>query len=476
MNDDTLIYFGGEVKALDDKGLVGGYLVLFSDDGKQKDLTGEWFTSKTYLGPKDGDGAEALFEHGFPIMPKSLKGVDKDTLKMIEAYANRTFRPLKTKRDAIGIFAETCLDIEDDYDKFLLSRVKAGKMGWSSGAAGHRVVKSAEGEIKRWPIAEGSLTLRPAEPRTRDMTMTLKSYAALLAEENELDSDIEVEGKPSGSLQKALNQRLDDMVDEGRTKEDLIKKISREAFLDPAVVSKTLAGEYRPTPAELKGIARVLEVDYEQLKNLNAGGKTIKDIFEEAMAEHEPSRWMLDCTWADLMTKLVTAASASKLTGVEFDLDGKIDEATDGYSARLKDLAKTQAHEYIDTGSDEPFYVRALADPSAEDFVSAKHVDIEDHIALVVSALRSIATRFRANHEARVKAGRQLSEKNRTRLGKLMEQMTAAVSECQSLLDETQPMASDMEKRLAQTEYERQQWRLRKLGANTHANVSASAG
>lgn len=470
MNDnDTLIYFGDPIKALDDNGKVGGYLVRFSD-GSKKDLTGEWFTDKTYLGPKDGDGAEAIFDHGFPIMPKLTKGLDKDTLKAIESFADRTFTPLKTKRDPVGIWAETVLDISDDYEKMVFGLVKKEKLGWSSGAAGHRVVKNAEGQILRWPIAEGSLTPRPAEPLNK--AISLKS---LLADEPD-ENDQDLVPKPSGSLSKALNQRIEDMVDEGRTKENLIKQISKAAFLDEALVVKTLANEYRPTPVELKAIARTLGIDFEQLKNLNAGGRSIKDIFEEAMAEHEPSRWMLDCTWSDLMTKLVTAAAASKLTGVEFDLEGKIDEATDGYCERLKDLAKTQAQEYLDSGEDETFYVRALADPSTNDFVSAKHVDIEDHIALVVSALRSIATRFRANHEGRIKAGRQLSEKNRNRLSKLMEQGMAWMTELQTLLDETKPMASDMEKRLAQTQHARQQWRLYKLGANTDANISAGAG
>lgn len=466
--DDTLIYFGDPVKALDDKGRVGGYLVRFSDDGKQKDLTGEWFTSKTYLGPKDGDGAEAIFDHGFPVMPKLGKGLDKDTLKRIEALADRTFQPLKTKRDAVGIWAETVLNISDDYEKMVFGLVKKEKLGWSSGAAGHRVVKSADGEILRWPIAEGSLTPRPAEPLNK--AISLKSLLA------DVEADEDTEPKPLGTLAKALNQRIDDMVDEGRSKEDLIKRICKEAFLDPAVVEKTLANEYKPTGAELKAIARVLGVDVEQLKNLNTGGKSIKDLFEEALADEVPSRWQLDSVYCGIVSKLVAAAAASKLTGVEFDLEGKIDEATEGYTERLKALAKAQAEEHIESGSDEHFYLRALADPSTEDFVSAKNVDIEDHIALTVSALRSIATRFRANHESRVKAGRQLSEKNRARLNRFLEQITTAVTDCQKLLDETQPMASDMEKRLAQTEYERQQWRIRKLGANTNANLSASAG
>lgn len=465
-NLNTLVYFGEAVKALDDNGRVGGYLIRFSDDGTQKDLTGEWFTSKTYLGPNDGNGSEALFEHGFPVMPKSSQGLDKATLKTMQAFADRTFAPLKTKRDAYGVFAETVLDLADDYEKMIFGLVKQEKLGWSSGAAGHRVVKSKDGEIVRWPIAEGSLTPRPAEPLNR--AITLKS---LLEDE---DSASETAPRP-GSLTKRLNQRIDDMVDDGRSRDDLIKRLANEAMIALDAAEQILAGETRPSPVHLKAFSRVLEVSFDSLKNLSAGPKSIKDLFDEALSEQPISRWNLDSVYCGLLSKLVMAASASKLTGVEFDLEGKIIEATDGYAARLKDLALTEAQEYLESGSDEHFYLRAMADPSAEDFINAKNVDIEDHTALVVSALRSAVARFRANHEARVKAGRVLSEKNRQRLNGFIEQALTAVSECQRLLDETQPKASDAEKRLAQTIHERQRWRLRAVGAN-NANSCASSG
>lgn len=469
--NETLVFLGDAVKALDDKGRVGGYLVRFSD-GTKKDLTGEWFTSKTYLGPKDGDGAECLYEHGFPLTPKDTKGLDLDTLKQIEAYADRTFKPLKTKRDAIGVFAETHLDIEDEYEKFIFGRVKAGKVGWSSGAAGHRVIKNADGEITRWPIAEGSLTPRPAEPLNR--AVTLKMFLKSLAEDSELDEETEI--KPT-SLTKALNQRIDDLTDNGRSRELIVKQLGREALCEVKDIEEILAGKSRATGAQLKAFARVLEVSVETLQEAQQGSvRSIKDLFEEALTEQTPSRWQLDSVYSGIISKLVAAASASKLTGVEFDLEGKIEEATDGYMERLKDLAINQANEHIESGCEEQFYLRAMADPGVQDFVVAKHLDIEDHNALVVSAVRSIAARYRGNHEARVKAGRVLSEKNRQRLQSMMDQVSKCMEDCQKLLDESMPMASDTEKRLALTTHLRQQWRLRKLGVTQHAQVAGSSG
>lgn len=169
--EDVLIYHGDALKALDDSGRVGGYLVRFSDS-KSKDLHGEYFDAKGYYGPADGDGAETLFEHGFPVMPESAPAKVKDFIKSL---ADRTFQPLKTRRDEIGIWAETVLDLADEYEKAVYGLVKMGKLGWSSGAPGHRVKMDKDGRITRWPIAEGSLTPRPAEPKNR--AVALKSLA-----------------------------------------------------------------------------------------------------------------------------------------------------------------------------------------------------------------------------------------------------------------------------------------------------------
>lgn len=159
---DTVVAWGDAVKALGD-GRVGGYLVRFSSEA-DPDLTGEWFTRATYYGPRDGDGADTLVHHGFPLKAG------------LEELADRLLSPLRTRKDEVGIFAEAVLDMADEYEEMLYQLVEQGKLAWSSGAPGHMVRRKGSGEITRWPIAEGSLTPTPAEPRNR--VITLKALAA----------------------------------------------------------------------------------------------------------------------------------------------------------------------------------------------------------------------------------------------------------------------------------------------------------
>lgn len=161
---ETLICVGGEVKALGE-GRVGGYLVRFSDQ-KEKDLSGEFFTAKTYFGPRDGDGADLFFHHG-----QRIKGMSPD-------LADHQFSPVKTRRDDVGIFVEAALDMRDEYEQAVYELAAAGKLGWSSGTAGHLIKRASNGEIKRWPIVEASLTPTPAEPRNG--ASAIKTLAELI--------------------------------------------------------------------------------------------------------------------------------------------------------------------------------------------------------------------------------------------------------------------------------------------------------
>lgn len=147
---DTLILRGDAVKAFG-SGKVGGYLVRFTGPG-DKDLEGDYFTAATYYGPRDGDGAECLFHHGLPVKAE------------LADLADRTFRPIRTRRDTVGIWAETVLNMADEYEAKVYNLAKAGKLGWSSGTAAHRVKRASDGRVTRWPIAEGSLTPTPAMP------------------------------------------------------------------------------------------------------------------------------------------------------------------------------------------------------------------------------------------------------------------------------------------------------------------------
>ena len=163
---DTLIFQGGAVKALGE-GRVGGYLIRFDDDGKARDLEGEYFTSKTYFGPDDGNGRDTFFHHTHPIGAE----IDGKYVEFTE-LAERHFAPMKTERRDIGIWAETVLDMADEYERAVYGLAEKNKLGWSSGAAGHTVrYGNRPGEIKQWVIAEGSLTPTPAEPRNRAVSL-----------------------------------------------------------------------------------------------------------------------------------------------------------------------------------------------------------------------------------------------------------------------------------------------------------------
>lgn len=155
--EDELIYFGTEVKALGD-GKVGGYLVRYSIP-TDPDLTGDFFTKSTDFGIEDGSRLPVFYQHG-------MDGVLK----------NRKIGKAQIKFDDAGLWMEAQLSMRDEYERMVYELAEKGKLGLSSGAAGHLVEREQIGKawyIKSWIIAEASLTPTPAEPR--NVVMPLKS-------------------------------------------------------------------------------------------------------------------------------------------------------------------------------------------------------------------------------------------------------------------------------------------------------------
>ena len=164
---DTLLWFGGEVKALDDSGKIGGYLVRFST-ADDPDLAGDFFTAETDFGPIKT--SPILYHHG---MDQQIKG------------ARLGIGELEIK-DA-GVWMQGQLDLRNEYEEAIFEMAKQGKLGWSSGTASHLVEREAVGKswhIKSWPLGlDASLTPTPCEPRTK--AIPLKSYLSNLTQETE---------------------------------------------------------------------------------------------------------------------------------------------------------------------------------------------------------------------------------------------------------------------------------------------------
>jgi len=144
-------------------GYVKGYLVRFGDT-KTADLEGDFFTAST--------------DYGFPVskgqrVPLNVyyhHGMDA-------AVGKKSIGTGYIKMDDTGLWYEAQLDMADEYGSMIAKLCKQGKMGFSSGAAGHLVERKSMGgaaEITRWPIAEASITPTPAE--YRNSVKTLKEY------------------------------------------------------------------------------------------------------------------------------------------------------------------------------------------------------------------------------------------------------------------------------------------------------------
>lgn len=164
-NDDTLIAYGGAVKALGD-GKIGGYLVAFTGPDAP-DLQGEYFDAETDFDADDGDPVTLYYNHGLD-----------PTLK------RRKLGRGAIKRDEAGIWLEAQLAMRDEYERMIYGMAEAGKLGWSSGSLPHLVEREASGKawrITSWPLGkDASLTPTPAAGPTLTAITPLKSWAANL--------------------------------------------------------------------------------------------------------------------------------------------------------------------------------------------------------------------------------------------------------------------------------------------------------
>jgi HK97 family phage major capsid protein len=171
---DEVIAFGNAVKAvqLDDGSVkLGGYLVTYGNKDAT-DLTGDFFVEGTDYG--DAISSDVYFNHRLPVR---AGGATID-------YKAKLSKATLTK-DAVGIFAETIITARNEYEKAIVAAGLAGKLGWSSGTAGHLVEREAVGkawQIKTWILGlDASLTPTPAEPRNTvtSLKSLIPSQAAL---------------------------------------------------------------------------------------------------------------------------------------------------------------------------------------------------------------------------------------------------------------------------------------------------------
>jgi phage head maturation protease len=187
-------------------GYVKGYLVRFGDT-KTADLEGDFFTAST--------------DYGFPVSKGQRVPLNVYYHHGMDAQVGK--KSIGTgyiKMDDTGLWYEAQLDLADEYGSMIAKLCKQGKMGFSSGAAGHLVERKSMGgsaEITRWPIAEASITPTPAE--YRNSVKTLKEYYGMEPmmdmEEEEMVMAPMPEQSPEEYAMSVFDESEGDLIHEG---------------------------------------------------------------------------------------------------------------------------------------------------------------------------------------------------------------------------------------------------------------------
>lgn len=480
-----VVRLGGKVKSLGDN-RIGGHVLVFTDKDNP-DLQGDFFTKGTDFFIDEDSRIPILYHHG-------LRGLG--SLVLGKAKCNI---------DDVGVWMEGELAIRADYlKKHGLTAAKGKKivkalidmidsdegLGYSTGSLPHLVeVKAHDNgteEFLSWPIGEISLTPTPVGNQTK--AVAIKSYDEMPGKALVCDCDGEescdcvkaMKPKKTKALHELLVQFIDDSADgEAVAAVEMRKALAREALLDSEKIDAILAGTVRPSSANLKAFARVLGVDFAVLRDLQKpeAQTSIKGIFEEALAEDQFRTWELYNTYCLVVKRIVNAKVGADLTGTEFDHEAKLAEATNEYAARLLDIVKAQVAEYLESDyTDEQFYLRALGDPTADDFFSARNISFDDHISLAVTAFKSVVERTGLNHKDRVKAGRTLSEKKLQAAFSYLDTIHAEETKARTFFEGMRPPASDTEKRKALSDYLRNEFRAGQIDQDGDVNVRQKEG
>lgn len=258
---DALCIQGGALKSLGD-GRIGGYLAAWGTP-RDTDVVGDYFTPDTDFMldryPIKGH-ALVMFEHA---QDGTLKG------RAIGEFSD-------VRKDDVGLWAEAVIDRANAYAAKLeeLLKKKPGLLGWSSGSIPQFVVNE-RGHIRRWPVAEGSITASPAQPFKTQIqpvkSLNFKSLIELLAEEDS--------GTGSGGAGPEAHQKSDSYP----LKEDAMSKKNSAAIIE-AVAQQfpdATAEQISAIVASVEGASAPADME---AVNAASPDELATDVYDEAKA------------------------------------------------------------------------------------------------------------------------------------------------------------------------------------------------
>jgi phage head maturation protease len=450
---DTLIRYGDAVKALGN-GKVGGYLIRFTDESAP-DLTGDFFTKSTDFDVEDGDHRSVYYAHGLDRQ----MGVKK-------------IGTLTITTDDVGVWVESQLTLRDDFEKAIYDLASKGKLGWSSGAPSHLVTRKSievkDGatvhELLTWPIAEGSLTPTPAEPRND--AIALKSLPDLLALNDEHKATW------STAMQNNLPDSSFAFIESGGKKDSDGRTTPRslrhfpykdaDGKPDAAHVRNALARIPQSTLSasakasatrKVQAAAKELGIGEDSKKNLPAGwsyrdlmrfleDEANEDFGSEGSTDvygnYQPSVYVSGCNLLENPDRFVYRRTDEP--GDMFSRPYTI-ENNDAIWGDEQEVIETTT--YVDAPNDDavPMMAGKQADVAALRVALRESMTLDDHASIVQDAMEGFAARVESLCDLRsnTKAGRVMSTARHAKLTKiaagLMTAHTATEAHLQALND-----------------------------------------
>ena len=282
-SDETIITFGGAVKALGD-GKLGGYLVRFTAPN-EPDLQLDYFDASSQFG--EAKASPVYYNHGLDPM-LGLRQLADGELELKDA----------------GVWIEAQLALRDEYEQAIYALAEKGKLGWSSGTAPHlveREEKEGAYHVLRWPLGlDASLTPTPADPGNR--AMPLKAWAETnIGNLKALTEDGIIE-MPSGSATDGDEVKAQDIVEENAprnadnvegesmSEEKIEATVEETPTVDVEAIAKAAAEEavkaYRATLEDEPPINQagfVSGVNDEADRKLEGGFKSAGEFFIAVM-------------------------------------------------------------------------------------------------------------------------------------------------------------------------------------------------
>ena len=238
-----------QIKAVtDDSFTIAGYGVLFGD----KDVEGDTFTKNTDYMLDTVPEPVVLYDHA-----QELKSVFGRVTGVTEKEA--------------GLWMEAQINRASDYAKQILELIKLGKLGYSTGSVAH-LVERLEGNIKRWPIYELSLTPTPAEPRTVGVEY-LKGLGVVIPTDAQTDVPTEGDALKGNEPESAASAEAEveaEVVTKTNTGETIMS--------DEAKVTETVTEEVQPE-------APTIDMDALKAELNIAAQDAVKNAWEAESAE-----------------------------------------------------------------------------------------------------------------------------------------------------------------------------------------------